>query len=71
MTFVESLGSTTHAYCDFPGADESLGCELDGAMRLKNGAALSLLVPAARAYLFNADGKAFRRHAREAQQEAA
>ena len=71
VVFVESLGSTTHAYCDYPGAAETLVCELDGATRLKNGAALSLAVPAARAYLFDADGKAFRRHATEAQQEAA
>jgi multiple sugar transport system ATP-binding protein len=71
VTFVESLGSTTHAYCDYPGAAETLVCELDGATRLKNGAALSLAFPPARAYLFDADGKAFRRHAVQAQQEAA
>jgi len=46
-------------------------CELDGAMRLRNGAALSLAIPAARAYLFDAEGKAFRRHVVQAQQEAA
>ena len=71
VTFVESLGSTTHAYCDYPGVAETLVCELDGATRLRNGAALSLAIPAARAYLFDADGKAFRRHVVEAQQEAA
>ena len=71
VTFVESLGSTTHAYCDYPGVAETLVCELDGATRLKNGAPLSLAVPAARTYLFDADGKAFRRHVVEAQQEAA
>ena len=71
VTFVESLGSTTHAYCDYPGVAETLVCELDGATRLKNGAALALAIPAARTYLFDADGKAFRRHVVEAQQEAA
>jgi multiple sugar transport system ATP-binding protein len=71
VVFVESLGSTTHAYCDYPGAAETLVCELDGATRLKSGAALSLAVPAARAYLFDADAQAFRRHAVEARQEAA
>jgi len=71
VTFVESLGSTTHAYCDYPGVAETLVCELDGATRLKNGAPLSLAVPAARTYLFDADGKAFRRHVVEAHQEAA
>jgi len=71
VTFVESLGSTTHAYCDYPGAAETLVCELDGATRLKNGAPLSLAVPAARTYLFDAEGRAFRRLAVESQQEAA
>ncbi len=71
VTFVESLGSTTHAYCEYPGVAETLVCELDGATRLRNGAALSLAVPASRTYLFDADGKAFRRHVVEAQQEAA
>jgi multiple sugar transport system ATP-binding protein len=71
VTFVESLGSTTHAYCDYPGAAETLVCELDGATRLRNGATLSLAVPAARTYLFDAAGQAFRRHVAETQQEAA
>ena len=71
VTFVESLGSTTHAYCDYPGAAETLVCELDGGTRLRNGAALALAIPASRAYLFDADGQAFRRHVVEEQQEAA
>jgi multiple sugar transport system ATP-binding protein len=71
VTFVESLGSTTHAYCDYPGIAETLVCELDGGTRLRSGAALPLAIPASRTYLFDADGKAFRRHVVEAQQEAA
>ena len=71
VTFVESLGSTTHAYCEYPGAAETLVCELDGATRLRNGAPLTLAIPVTRTYLFDADGKAFRRHVAEAQQEAA
>ena len=71
VTFVESLGSTTHAYCDYPGIAETLVCELDGATRLRNGAALALEIPASRTYLFDAGGKAFRRHVAEEQQEAA
>ena len=71
VTFVESLGSTTHAYCDYPGVAETLVCELDGATRLRNGAALSLAIPTARTYLFDAAGIAFRRHVVDAQQEAA
>ncbi len=62
VTFVESLGSTTHAYCDYPGASETLVCELDGATRLRNGAPLSLTIPPHRAYLFDTAGHAFRRH---------
>ena len=72
VTFVESLGSTTHAYCDYPAAAETLVCELDGATRLRSGASLALAAPAARTYLFDAAGQAFRRHvADDAQQEAA
>jgi multiple sugar transport system ATP-binding protein len=71
VTFVESLGSTTHAYCDYPGVAETLVCELDGGTRLRHGAALALAIPASRTYLFDADGKAFRRHVAEQQQEAA
>jgi multiple sugar transport system ATP-binding protein len=71
VTFVESLGSTTHAYCDYPGVAETLVCELDGATRLRNGAALALAVPPSRTYLFDASGQAFRRHVVETQQEAA
>ena len=71
VTFVESLGSTTHAYCEYPGAAETLVCELDGATRLHNGAPLTLASPVTRTYLFDADGKAFRRHVAQAQQEAA
>jgi len=71
VTFVESLGSTTHAYCEYPGAAETLVCELDGATRLRNGAPLTLAIPVTRTYLFDADGKAFRRHVAEARQEAA
>ena len=71
VTFVESLGSTTHAYCDYPGAAETLVCELDGATRLRNGAPLSLAISPSRTYLFDAAGLAVRRHVAQVQQEAA
>jgi multiple sugar transport system ATP-binding protein len=71
VTFVESLGSTTHAYCDYPGVADGLVCELDGATRLRSGAALALAIPAARTYLFDGEGAAFRRLVVEQQQEAA
>jgi multiple sugar transport system ATP-binding protein len=62
VTFVESLGSTTHAYCPFPGAQEDLTVELDGRLRVKTGQALALSVPADACYLFDAEGRAWRRH---------
>ena len=61
VTFVELLGSTSHAYGDYPGAAEQFTCELDGHRRVRDGERLSLRIPAERAYLFDADGKACRR----------
>ncbi len=61
VTFVESLGSTTHAYCVFPGVQDALTCELDGKARVKAGDVLPLGVPSESCYLFSADGKAFKR----------
>jgi multiple sugar transport system ATP-binding protein len=61
VTFVETLGSATVAYCDYPGVAEPLTCELDGRVRPKSGAAVSLSVPAACTYVFGADAKAMRR----------
>ena len=61
VTFVETLGSATVAYCDHPGVGEPLTCELDGRVRPKNGEAVTLSVPAACTYIFSADGKAMRR----------
>ncbi len=62
VTFVESLGSTTQAYCAFPGVEEALTCTLDGQSRVRNGDALSLGVSAQSCYLFDAAGLAFARH---------
>jgi multiple sugar transport system ATP-binding protein len=61
VTFVESLGSVTHAYGEFPGVEEQLTCELDGATRVRGGQALGLIVPAGKTYLFDAQGIACRR----------
>ena len=67
VTFVESLGSTTHAYCAFPAAaqgdGEALTCELDGKTVLCGGDALLLSIPPEACYLFDAAGIAFHRHA--------
>jgi multiple sugar transport system ATP-binding protein len=61
VTFVESLGGMTYAYCSHPGVADVLTCAVEGDRRLASGSALSLGVPPAKAYLFDADGKAFRR----------
>jgi len=61
VTFVESLGSITHAYCEFPGVEEALTTELDGRVRVKNGEKLVLSVPSEACYLFDAGGLAFKR----------
>ncbi|MBK6295387.1 MAG: sn-glycerol-3-phosphate ABC transporter ATP-binding protein UgpC [Rhodoferax sp.] len=61
VTFVESLGSSTHAYCALPGAEEALTCELDDHTDLRHGETLTLSAPASLCYLFDATGKAFTR----------
>jgi len=63
VNFVESLGSTTHAYCVFPGVTDALTCELNAESTVHDGDTLALGVPAESCYLFDAGGKAFRRHA--------
>ncbi len=61
VVFVETLGSATVVYCEYPGVSEPLTCELDGRVRPKNGEAVTLSVPAACTYVFGADGMAMRR----------
>ncbi len=63
VTFVESLGSMTYAYCQHPGVEEVITCALAGDHAVASGEALPLQVPAGKAYLFDAQGKAFSRHA--------
>lgn len=71
VTFVESLGSITHAYCTFPGVEDALTCELDGMADVHDGDLLKLAMPADACYLFNAEGRAFRRHQTMTRQRAA
>jgi multiple sugar transport system ATP-binding protein len=74
VTFVESLGGTTHAYCRFDGlreGQEALTCELDGALRVKAGDRLDLGVPASATYLFDVQGRALPRLAAEPGRQAA
>jgi multiple sugar transport system ATP-binding protein len=61
VTFVESLGGATFAYCAFPGVEDALTCEFDGRTRVKAGDDLVLQIPADAGYLFDAAGRAFRR----------
>jgi multiple sugar transport system ATP-binding protein len=61
VTFVESLGGSAQAYCDLPGMEEALTCELDGRVRVHAGDTLTLGIPADATYLFDATGRAFRR----------
>jgi multiple sugar transport system ATP-binding protein len=61
VTFVESLGSSTQAYCALPGAAEALSCTLPGHGRLRDGASLRLGIRPEDVYLFDAQELAFRR----------
>ena len=70
VTFVESLGSMTYAYCSHPAVDEVITCAVEGDRRVADGQALSLGVPVDKTYLFDAAGRAFRRLAPQAQVEA-
>jgi multiple sugar transport system ATP-binding protein len=60
VTFVESLGGSTQAYCALDGAEE-LTCVLDGRTRIRQHDALTLGFEPEACYLFNADGRACRR----------
>jgi multiple sugar transport system ATP-binding protein len=70
VTFVESLGSSTHAYCALAGAGDALTCELDDHTDVRHGETLTLSVPASLCYLFDATGKAFTRLAPPVRQRA-
>jgi multiple sugar transport system ATP-binding protein len=61
VTFVESLGSMTYAYCSNAGADDVVTAAVEGDRRVDDGQALPLGVPAEKTYLFNAEGRAFPR----------
>jgi multiple sugar transport system ATP-binding protein len=61
VTFVESLGSSTQAYCSLPGVEEAVTCTIQGQGRLRDGQALRLGVRPEDAYLFDTTGMAFKR----------
>ena len=62
VTYVESLGSTTHAYFAYPGVEEAMTCELDGQTAVRSGDPLRLEAPPEACHLFDAGGHAYRRH---------
>ncbi len=61
VTFVESLGSMTYAYCSNAGAEDVVTAAVEGDRRVDGGQPLPLGVPAEKAYLFTAQGRAFPR----------
>jgi multiple sugar transport system ATP-binding protein len=75
VTFVESLGSMTYAYCakagNQPGLDDVITCAVDGERRITAGQALPLGVPVDKTHLFDAKGLALRRLPAGAQLHAA
>ncbi|MDP1899583.1 MAG: sn-glycerol-3-phosphate ABC transporter ATP-binding protein UgpC [Rubrivivax sp.] len=71
VTFVESLGSMTYAYCSNPGVDDVVTCAVEGERRIAIGQALPLSVPEGKAHLFDAEGRAFRRLVAAGQRHAA
>jgi multiple sugar transport system ATP-binding protein len=71
LTFVESLGSQTHGYFAYPGVEEALTCELGGESTALDGDTLKLGIPALACHLFDAAGRAFKRHHRMPQRQAA
>jgi multiple sugar transport system ATP-binding protein len=71
VTFVESLGSMTYAYCSNPGLVDVITCAVAGERHLADGQALPLSVPVEKAYLFDAQGQAFQRLAAVEHQHAA
>ena len=63
VTFVESLGSSTQAYCLLPGMEDALTCTLGGQSRVRGAESLALGVAADDCYLFDTNGKAYSRRA--------
>ncbi len=71
VTFVESLGSTTHAYFAYPGVDDAMTCELEGVTPAQAGDTLRFGIPPERCHLFDAQGRAMKRHYRMPARRAA
>ena len=61
VTFVEALGSATHAYCAYPGVEDALTCEFDGRTRIRAGQDIRLSLPPEACYVFDGAGMALPR----------
>ncbi len=61
VTFVESLGSSTQAYCSMPGVEEEITCTLGGQSKVRGGQMLALGVAPGDCQLFDSGGKALPR----------
>ncbi len=71
VTFVESFGSMTYAYCSNAGVEDVITAAVEGDRRIDSGQALALGVPVEKTYLFAADGRAFQRLSTAAQRHVA
>jgi multiple sugar transport system ATP-binding protein len=71
VTFVESLGSMTYAYCSNAGVDDVLTAAVEGDRAIVAEQPLSLGVPVDKTYLFDAQGRAFPRLAVDRLRQAA
>ena len=61
VSFVESLGNTTHTYLAYAGVDDALTCEFGGHATVAIGDYLKIGIPANCCHLFDANGRAFKR----------
>jgi multiple sugar transport system ATP-binding protein len=61
ITFVERLGSSTQAYCEFKGAEDGITAQFEGSSTVRSGEDATLGFAANDCYLFDAKGKAFAR----------
>ncbi len=71
ISFVESLGNTTHTYIAYPGVEDALTCDLGGHATVMVGDQFRLGIPSDCCHLFDAEGRAFKRHYRLPQRQAA
>jgi multiple sugar transport system ATP-binding protein len=63
VEFVETLGSSTQAYCKVENLEKPLAVTLDGRLRPKRGEVMNLHIPNNACYLFKEDGTALQRTA--------